>query len=183
MSKVDPYLRFPSGRTIKDVKRDARRFARTADISHTSALNTLARVNGLDMSWSAAMGELSRDQRPERGFDSDLNAPPRIHRIAMDSIPDADLDQSESCDIQDSRSRPHHRNRRQRIRHALQLYREGHLSKAAIAEVCGIPITELQVHICRTNYYERTRPPRRHNGPDPAFRPRRTPYRRELDPE
>lgn len=183
MSKVDPYLQFPSGRTIKDVKNDAKRFAKTADISHTSALDTLTRVNGLDMCWSAAMCKLSREQRSEESANLDFDAPPRIHHIGLNSMPSVDLEQSESLDIEDTRVRPRHRMRRQRLRHALQLYREGHLSLTAIAEVCGIPITELQVHICRMHFIEKTRPPRQNSWHDTAVRLRRSPYQRKHEPQ
>lgn len=64
MSGFCPNLRFPSGRTVKEMKKDARRFVRTAGISYTRALDTLARVNGLDMCWAAVLKELVRDHCP-----------------------------------------------------------------------------------------------------------------------
>ena len=183
MSKVDPYLQFPSGRTIKDVKNDAKRFARTADISHTSALDTLARVNGLDMGWSAAMCELARDQCQERPSDFDLHRPPRIYHVGLESVPSADLDHSEPVQIADARVRLRHRMRRQRLRHALQLHREGHLAKVAIAEVCGISITELQVHICRMTCLENAGLLHQHRGLATVVRRRRSTYQREHESE
>ena len=183
MSKVDPYLRFPSGRTIKNVKNDAKRFAKTADISHTSALDTLARVNGLDMCWSAAMRKLSRSQRSERDSSFDADERPRIHHVGVGAMFRADPEPSESRDGIEGRVRPHDRTRRRRLKHALQLFREGHLSKVAISEICGIPITELQVHICRMNYIESTPSDRRRSGTYPTVSVRRSRYQREHEPE
>lgn len=183
MSNVDPTLRFPSGRTIKDVKNDAKRFAKTADISHTCALDTLARVNGLDMCWSAAVCKLSREQPSEGSADLDLDAPPRIYHIGLDSMPSVDLEQSESLEIEDTRVRPRHRMRLQRLRHALQLYREGHLSLTAIADVCGVPVTQLYVHICRMNSIEKSRRHSRDNVPNTEVRLRRSPYQRKHEPQ
>ena len=62
MSNVDPTLQFPSGLTVGQLKQAAKRLAREDGITHTQALDTLARVNGIDLHWAAAVAVLARSQ-------------------------------------------------------------------------------------------------------------------------
>ena len=62
MSNVDPTLQFPSGLTVGQIKQAAKRLARDEGITHTQALDTLARVNGIDLHWAAAVAVLARAQ-------------------------------------------------------------------------------------------------------------------------
>ena len=60
MSNVDPTLQFPSGRTVADLKQAAKRLARDGCTTHTEALDALARENGIDLHWAAAVAVLAR---------------------------------------------------------------------------------------------------------------------------
>lgn len=62
MNSHDSSLRFPSGRPIGSVKKDAKKLARSAGIPLTSALNRLAAENGIDLPWSEAVQRLKAPQ-------------------------------------------------------------------------------------------------------------------------
>ena len=52
------HLKFPTGRTVARVKKDAKAFKKEQGISHREALDKMARTNGLDMNWSQAISHL-----------------------------------------------------------------------------------------------------------------------------
>lgn len=137
MSKTNPYLRFPSGRTVKDVKRDAKRFARTADISHSAALDTLARVNGLDLCWPKAMVVLAEKNRPW----SDLAPYRRLKHAATTRRPRANSEQPPIPSRHLSR----------RVKLGIELYRDGQMSIEAIAKECCLTRSLLEFHIHRVS--------------------------------
>ncbi len=172
MSKVNPYLRFPSGRTIKDVKCDAKRFARTADISHTRALDTLVRVNGLDMCWAEAMNELFRAQHRDRHSNDNRVVSRSIHTLRVGHDPGSDQEQPRQLEAEKPRALTAYRTERRRVRHALELYHEGYMSIAAIAETCGMSRIALEFHIYRANRLNRARLTGRSTMPNRAGRVR-----------
>lgn len=53
-------LRFPSGRTVKQVKKDAARLSKERNISHAEALNAVCEINGLGPTWDVAIETLKR---------------------------------------------------------------------------------------------------------------------------
>lgn len=67
MSNVDPTLQFPTGRTVAELKQAAKCLARDECITHTEALDTLARVNGIDLHWAAAVAVLARSHAGPSG--------------------------------------------------------------------------------------------------------------------
>ncbi len=58
-------VRFPSGRSVEQAKKDARRLKQQSavPISHSQALNQVCRDNGLDMDWASAMKHLAVEAR------------------------------------------------------------------------------------------------------------------------
>lgn len=52
--------KFPSGRTVQQVKKDAKRLKKSSNITLTEALSQCAQMNGIAMPWDAAMRELKR---------------------------------------------------------------------------------------------------------------------------
>jgi hypothetical protein len=56
-SKSD-FLRFPSNRSVEQVKKDARRFSKEQGVDLTTAQNILCKKNGLDMPFSKAITHL-----------------------------------------------------------------------------------------------------------------------------
>ncbi|BCL74046.1 hypothetical protein TUMSATVNIG1_60320 (plasmid) [Vibrio nigripulchritudo] len=53
-------LKFPSGRSFKQVKKDAKRLRRSQDITLTEALNQCANENGISLPWDQAVEQLKR---------------------------------------------------------------------------------------------------------------------------
>lgn len=55
------FVRFPSGRTVAQAKKDAKALQASSatPITYTEALNQIARKNGLAMTWAEAMATLS----------------------------------------------------------------------------------------------------------------------------
>lgn len=51
-------LRFPSGRTVSQAKKDASRLSRKEGITHTQALDRVCEENGCSPPWQKAMEEL-----------------------------------------------------------------------------------------------------------------------------
>src|SRR5579862_1176168 len=58
-------LRFPSGASVESIKKTARRLVRdNPGLTHTAALNRLAREHGLDMDWDEALTTLEKRPTP-----------------------------------------------------------------------------------------------------------------------
>ncbi|MEZ8293445.1 hypothetical protein AB6D11_06280 [Vibrio splendidus] len=59
-------LKFPSGRTVRRLKQDAKTLKREKNITLGQALNIVASENGLDMSWRSALKNLCRKYEAKR---------------------------------------------------------------------------------------------------------------------
>lgn len=59
-------LKFPSGRTVRRLKQDAKILKREKNLTLGEALNIIASQNGLDMSWRSALKNLSRTYEAKR---------------------------------------------------------------------------------------------------------------------
>lgn len=57
-----PNLKFPSGRTVNQVKLDAKRLKKSQNITLNEAQNKLAAENGLNMPWAKAINHLQTKQ-------------------------------------------------------------------------------------------------------------------------
>ncbi|MGF1827528.1 hypothetical protein [Vibrio splendidus] len=53
-------LKFPSGRSVQQIKKDAKRLKKSQDITLTEALNQCANENGINLPWAQAVEELKR---------------------------------------------------------------------------------------------------------------------------
>ncbi len=69
-------LYFPSGRSVKNCQKDAKRLKKSLGIPHHQALNEVARLNGLDMNWAEAMQHL----------DSQMGATPQYPIMTVKDI-------------------------------------------------------------------------------------------------
>ncbi|MUJ20419.1 hypothetical protein [Aliivibrio fischeri] len=54
------YLKFPSGRSVEQIKKDAKRLRKSQDITLTEALNQCASENGIGLPWDKAVEQLKR---------------------------------------------------------------------------------------------------------------------------
>lgn len=52
------FLRFPSGTTVRRIKKDARKLSKSSSLSHSEALDCLAREHGINAPWSVALSRL-----------------------------------------------------------------------------------------------------------------------------
>jgi len=62
------YLRFPSGATVEQAKKDAKRLKKSENISNTKALNAIARQHGIDLDWDKAIEKLKLESVKEPSF-------------------------------------------------------------------------------------------------------------------
>lgn len=53
-------LKFPNGRPVQKVRKDAKRLKKELSLTMTEALNRCARINGIDLPWDQAMNELHK---------------------------------------------------------------------------------------------------------------------------
>lgn len=53
-------LRFPSGATMRQVKKDAKSIKRERNVSHSEALDAAAKLHGLDLPWNEVQSHLSK---------------------------------------------------------------------------------------------------------------------------
>ena len=58
-TKYDFY-KFPSGRTVARVRKDAKKLKKARNIRMYEALNILARENGMNMNWNDALASLMK---------------------------------------------------------------------------------------------------------------------------
>jgi hypothetical protein len=61
---MQEHLRFPSGTTIKQAKKDSKKRAKEKNILLTKAQNDVAKENGLDMNWKSAMNNIKTEDKP-----------------------------------------------------------------------------------------------------------------------
>jgi len=54
------HLKYPSGRSVQQVKKDAKRLKKSRNITLTDALNSCAKDNGIDLPWDKAIQELKK---------------------------------------------------------------------------------------------------------------------------
>lgn len=54
-------LKFPTGRSVQQLKKDANRLKKTTNISLSEALNQCAKDNGVDLPWHEALRTLQQD--------------------------------------------------------------------------------------------------------------------------
>ena len=67
-------IKFPSGRSVTNLKKDAKRLVKEQSINHGQALNIIAEENGIDLPWEKAIQFASNPpcidcETPHRSFD------------------------------------------------------------------------------------------------------------------
>ena len=67
-------LRFPSGLTVTQAKKDAKKLAKAESIKLHEAQDRTSRSNGLNMSWNKALAWLERQPKPLMSFRLSLNS-------------------------------------------------------------------------------------------------------------
>lgn len=150
MSNVDPTLQFPSGLTVGQVKQAAKRLARDEGITHTQALDTLARVNGIDLHWAAAVAVLARAQ---------ASVPPAQRREPRRRGPQRAYVRGQPYEGARDAPRPAVRIRRgidpeteQRVRRAVAEYFDGPQHMTTLAAKHDVPLRLLRYRIGRFRY-------------------------------
>lgn len=58
MNTPDDLLRFPDGKSVSEIKKDAKRLKKESDLSHSQVLRQLAKDSGIDLSWEKALNQL-----------------------------------------------------------------------------------------------------------------------------
>lgn len=83
------FLRFPSGATVAQIKKDAKRLAKAQSIPLHAALDALAAQNGLPLSWHKALAHLRQAAAPLFRINLTINPeiPNRPVRHVMDVFP------------------------------------------------------------------------------------------------
>lgn len=83
------FLRFPSGATVAQIKKDAKRMAKERAIPLHAALDTLASENGILMSWHKALAYLQHTSTPLFRLNLAINTelPNRPPRHVIDIFP------------------------------------------------------------------------------------------------
>lgn len=124
MTKVDHTLRFPSGRTVYQLKKEVRGWVKTSTVTHAEAPNALAKLNGINETWHTAIGllKLSRTITLARKSTKTLLAAEYISSVS----PKAERREQR-------RSSP--RIRTWRLSIAKQLYRREPLSVSTLCEL------------------------------------------------
>ncbi len=74
-------IRFPSGKTVEQIKKDAKRRARRQQIPHHQALDELARINGVDLPWAEALLRLFGAPKADILFSIELDGLSTIYRL------------------------------------------------------------------------------------------------------
>ena len=58
MRTPDELLRFPDGKTVSEIKKEAKRLKKASDSSHSQVLRQLAKDSGIDLPWEKALNQL-----------------------------------------------------------------------------------------------------------------------------
>ncbi|EMY6611272.1 MULTISPECIES: hypothetical protein [Vibrio] len=58
MQTPDNLLRFPDGKAVSQIKKEAKRLKKTSDLSHSQVLRQLAKDSGIDLPWEKALKQL-----------------------------------------------------------------------------------------------------------------------------
>lgn len=150
MSNVDPTRQFPSGLTVGQIKQAAKRLACEEGITHTQALDTLARVNGIDLHWAAAVAVLACAHTSV--------APARRREPRCRALQRAYVEGRSYADARDA-PRPAVRIRRgidpeteQRVRRAVAEYFDGPQHMTLLAAKHDVPLRLLRYRIGRFRY-------------------------------
>lgn len=64
MSSDQNKLKFPSGRSVSSIKKDAKKLCRSENIQLSEALDRLAITNGIDETWAVAINSLKENYKP-----------------------------------------------------------------------------------------------------------------------
>lgn len=157
MSNVDPTLRFPSGLTVAQIKQAAKRLAREEGITHTEALDTLARANGIDLHWAAAVAVLAKAHLDAPRHEQPRRKPAGPYGAYADGRMLARAD-SETRRLEGVVRRRIDSALERRLTHAVQEYFDSGDNASTLAAIHNVPLRLLRNRISRYRSECRQRP-------------------------